>query len=251
MLDVLDEEIAFRQAPVFEDYSLDPPTPLPANLLEFPRQLVAAKKARPRLAEGPLREDAPRSPQLRIFEVEPEQISNVPAPQPAAPEWTTMRLDAHTPVETVPVPNSSLTAMPAYVTPEAAPISLRLMAGLVDAGLVIGAFFGCVAATVKLTGWLPQGPTAVMAAVGAIVGLYVCYHMLFFTLSDQTPGMRYARLGLCTMTDENPTRAAMRRRLLAQFIAIAPLGIGVLWALMDEDKLGWHDRISRMYQRAY
>ena len=59
---LLDEEIAFRQFPVFDDYAslvaaakaamLEPLTPLPANLLEFPRQLVAGKKARPRLAEG-------------------------------------------------------------------------------------------------------------------------------------------------------------------------------------------------------
>ncbi|HKO17637.1 MAG TPA: hypothetical protein VJU82_02000, partial [Acidobacteriaceae bacterium] len=46
----LDEEIAFRQAPVFEDFTIRP-EPLPANLIEFPRQLVAARKARPRLAE--------------------------------------------------------------------------------------------------------------------------------------------------------------------------------------------------------
>ena len=25
----------------------------------------------------------------------------------------------------------------------------------------------------------------------------------------------------------------------------------VAWALLDEDRLGWHDRMSRMYQRAY
>ena len=43
----LDEEILFRQAPVFEPFDIDPPTFLPANLLEFPRQLVAARKARP------------------------------------------------------------------------------------------------------------------------------------------------------------------------------------------------------------
>ena len=52
----LDEEIAFRQSPTFED--IDPPIDIPANLIEFPRQLVAPRKARPRLAEGPLREEA-------------------------------------------------------------------------------------------------------------------------------------------------------------------------------------------------
>jgi hypothetical protein len=49
----LEEEIAFRQSPIFEDAAAAP-IDIPANLIEFPRQLVAPRKARPRLAEGPL-----------------------------------------------------------------------------------------------------------------------------------------------------------------------------------------------------
>ena len=90
-----------------------------------------------------------------------------------------------------------------------------------------------------------------MAAGSTFAALYVLYQLLFFSLAGQTPGMRYARIGLCTFTDENPTRSQMRRRLLAQAIAVCPLGLGVLWALLDDEGLGWHDRISRMYQRAY
>lgn len=63
--------------------------------------------------------------------------------------------------------------------------------------------------------------------------------------------MRYARIGLCTFSDDNPTRSAMRRRLFAIALSACPLGIGFLWALLDDDKLGWHDRISHMYQRSY
>ena len=63
--------------------------------------------------------------------------------------------------------------------------------------------------------------------------------------------MRYARIALCTLTDENPTRSAMRKRLLAMLLAAVPLGMGFAWALLDEDRMGWHDRMSRMYQRAY
>jgi hypothetical protein len=63
--------------------------------------------------------------------------------------------------------------------------------------------------------------------------------------------MRYARIALCTFNDDNPTRAQMRRRIFAIVLAACPLGIGFLWAWLDEDGLGWHDRISRMYQRSY
>ena len=97
----LDEEIAYRQSPTFADQV--PPAEIPANLLEFPRQLVAARRARPRLAEGPLREEEearePASAQLRIFEVEPTQLSPAPAVESAAPEWTSIMLDAQPVVE--------------------------------------------------------------------------------------------------------------------------------------------------------
>jgi hypothetical protein len=43
----------------------------------------------------------------------------------------------------------------------------------------------------------------------------------------------------------------MRRRVGAQMLAVCPLGLGLLWVLLDDDRLGWHDRISRMYQRTY
>ena len=45
---------------------------LPAKLIEFPRELIAARKSRPRIAEGPLAEEALAFEEplaLRIFEV--------------------------------------------------------------------------------------------------------------------------------------------------------------------------------------
>src|SRR5208283_5160790 len=108
---LLDEEIAFRQSPVFEEPA-GPPMPLPANLIEFPRQLVAPRKARPRYAEGPLRAaagPAPGAGQLRIFEVDPAQISTTPVPAEAsAPQWTSIWLDAPGPESTESATTSSL-----------------------------------------------------------------------------------------------------------------------------------------------
>jgi uncharacterized RDD family membrane protein YckC len=261
----LDEEIAFRQAPVFEESG--PPIEIPANLIEFPRQLVAARRARPRLAEGPLREEADQAPhgsqiaQLRIFEVEAAQISTSPVVESIAPEWSSILLAAHpvaAPVETPEAP------FQLEHRPEAAPLNLRLMATIVD-GCIITATFLCFVAAFALTvGKLSANPanlaasivpmslqTAAIGTAGTLAVLTLLYQLLFFTLSEATPGMRYARIGLCTLSDDNPTRSAMRRRIFATVLAACPLGIGFLWAWMDEDGLGWHDRISRMYQRSY
>ena len=249
----LDEEIAFRQAPVFDE----PPTDIPANLLQFPRQLVAPRKARPRLAEGPLREEADHTPdaaQLRIFEVEASQISTAPAVESAVPEWASIVLSALPATTTVETAEASY-AQP--LLPQTAPLGLRLMAGVVDSCLVLAAELGFITVSAltidrfgaPATHLSPQA--AIIGAAGIFVLFTLLYQTLFFTFSESTPGMRYARIGLCTLSDDNPTRSAMRRRILASILAACPLGLGFLWACLDEDALGWHDRISRMYQRSY
>jgi uncharacterized RDD family membrane protein YckC len=261
-LDALDDEIAFRQSPVFEE--VYPSIDIPANLIEFPRQLVASRKARPRLAEGPLREEADQSAhqsaqtaQLRIFEVEATQISTAPAAESLAPEWSSILLAAHPVSAVVEVPEAPFQAV---LAPQTAPFSLRLMAAIVDGCIVttaLLAFAAVFALTVgKLDGPLNTGnritlQAAAIAAAATFAVLTLLYQLLFFTLSEATPGMRYARIGLCTFADDNPTRTAMRRRIFATVLAACPLGIGFLWAWLDEDGLGWHDRISRMYQRSY
>lgn len=255
--EALEDEIAFRQAPVFDDFrGSGPVEPITANLLEFPRQLIAPKKARPRYAEGPLREDGPaawepRGSQLRIFEVGSQFAAPEPEPVSTVPEWSSIWLDAHTVTPVEPVAGDETIILPSLLPPATAAVHLRVMAASVDALLVGSAVLGFVALAAKCAGSVPTGSGAVITIAGTFALLYVLYHVLFFSLSGQTPGMRYARIGLCTFTDENPSRAAMRKRVLAMIVAASPLGLGLLWVWLDDDRLGWHDRMSRMYQRAY
>ncbi|MCU1324578.1 MAG: hypothetical protein JWM43_4227 [Acidobacteriaceae bacterium] len=264
--EALDEEITFRQAPTFVEST--PPVEIPANLLEFPRHLVAARKARPRLAEGPLREDGDHetdSAQLRIFEVEPAQISSTPAAASAAPEWTSILLDAH-PVTVPTMVEAEEAAILKYNTAPVlltAPLELRVMAAAVDTSIVLATMLTCTAAAVTTIGTLPmlqpitsfaslaQFVPPLALAVFTFLFLSMAYQYLFFTFSDATPGMRYARIGLCTFSDDNPSRAQMRRRIWATLLSGLPLGLGILWSWIDTDRIGWHDRISRTYQRSY
>jgi uncharacterized RDD family membrane protein YckC len=249
----LDEEIAFRQSPTFEDAGA--PVDIPANLIEFPRQLVASRKARPRLAEGPLREEADQTAeaaQLRIFEVQATQISTAPVVESVAPEWSSILLAAHPVSPVVEVPEAPFQRV---FSPQTAPFGLRLMAAMVDGCIIMAALLAFIAAFAITVGELPGGhmtlQTAAIGVTGTLAVFTLLYQLLFFTFSEATPGMRYARIAFCTFSDDNPTRRAMRRRIFAAVLAACPLGIGFLWAWLDEDGLGWHDRISRMYQRSY
>jgi uncharacterized RDD family membrane protein YckC len=249
-----------------DDEPPPPIQPLPAKLIEFPRELVAARKARPRLAEGPLREEYDRDAnqsQLRIFEVEPEAISTEPAVEPVLPGWSSIRLDppadstsdrlagqtrrspqelggrSHNPVSELDLPL------------QAASLEDRLMAGIVDGALIVAGFMVFVLVFVACTPHPPIGKPAWIGAGAALFVFALIYQILFFSFGQDTPGMRYAKVALCTFDDENPTRKAMRRRIGALLLAASPLGLGILWIFFDDDRLGWHDRISRTYQRSY
>jgi uncharacterized RDD family membrane protein YckC len=274
----LDEEIAFRQAPVFDP--VEPTVEIPANLIEFPRQLVAPRRARPRLAEGPLREEGEAhhdASQLRIFEVEAEQISPDLAVESEAPEWTSILLDAqprgavegglahHEPMQqTYAEPHIAQHLHRAagtrhlYSAPfQVAPLNLRVMAAAVDAcGVLAASMIFTAGLVLTASRFSPGGlhmnlTQAALCAFVTVTALSFAYQYLFFSFSDATPGMRYARIGLCGFSDDNPSRAAMRKRILALALSSAPLGLGLWWSLLDSDGLAWHDRISRMYQRSY
>ena len=138
-----DEHQSMAGADVVE--VVEPAQPLPANLIEFPRELVATRRIRPRLAEGPLAAASDAVGQLSIFEVDPgsisiepvaSQIVTVPASEWTSPDWAGIKLDEDRSLDIElgddPVP-------PAVVL-QPASINLRLMATVVDCSLMAGAF---------------------------------------------------------------------------------------------------------------
>ncbi|HEY2861132.1 MAG TPA: RDD family protein [Terracidiphilus sp.] len=244
-----------------------------ANLIEFPRELVATRKMRPRLVEPAA---SVQERQLSIFEVDPGAVSTEPElvqeelpawsdpdwsepawldnPSPAAarsarewsgPEWSGIELDEHPAT----VNSAQTEAAEAEETIHLAPIGYRLMAMAVDACLILGGFF---AGAVLLAGRLQQPPaihtTEILVALGLILTGFA-YQALFCMLGFSTPGMRYAGIALCTFDEESPTRTQLRRRLGAMALSFLPMGLGLAWSVFDEDHLTWHDRISQTYLR--
>jgi uncharacterized RDD family membrane protein YckC len=252
-MEALDAELAFRHSEGFDRQNLEL-TPIPGNLIEFPRQLIASRRVRPRLAEGPLREEMEAEPQLRIFEVEPEQVSFEPVAEGTSmPEWHGMMLDE--PVLSMDDPLAMLPAATQVAIPlQPAALERRMMSMLMDGGLVALGFVGFATVFARLAPRVLASmtlPHLGVAAAVALVAICALYQLLFFSFSEATPGMRVARVGLCTFADDNPSRKAMRLRLLLTLLAAAPLGLGILWMAVDGERLGWHDRMSRMYLREY
>jgi uncharacterized RDD family membrane protein YckC len=232
---------------------VEPAQPIHANLIHFPRELVATRRMRPRIATSATGEV---SEQLSIFEVDPTTISidpmasvaeaAMPAPSWCSPEWSSMELDAqphrerearHEPVA---APRASI-----YL----APLESRLLAATIDFALVIGMV---CAAGLGMAGHLHHAlamKSVELGAVGAFLLTGFLYQAFFLLTVKSTPGMMYAGISLCTFDEEHPTHVQLRDRLGALLVSVLPVGLGMAWAIFDEDHLSWHDRFSRTYQR--
>jgi uncharacterized RDD family membrane protein YckC len=228
------------------------PEPAHANLIQFPRELVATRKMRPRLAEiqaGVTEAEG----QLSIFEVDPGSISTavdvIAADEGQAahalPEWSGMRLDAQ-PYEE---PRYAAKSDPAAKSTHLAPVGLRLMANVVDGALILASFIASGFIAAANFQHPPTGKTGELVGVVALAIISMLYYAAFFSMGMSTPGMKYAGIGLCTFDDQSPTRAQLRRRLGAMVLSLLPVGLGVVWSVFDEEHLTWHDRYSQTYLR--
>ena len=227
--------------------------PIYANLIHFPREVVATRKLRPRRAEGPL-VDGAAGTQLSIFEVDPGSISTEPAcsaNEPVAPawmreEWLGIELEDQPRGTIVEEPERS-PQIAAAVNP--ARLSWRLLATVVDASLVVAVFVAVVA----LVSSHLRAPVSLrvfeVIAVLALFTIGAIYQSMFFRFVKATPGMLYAGIGLSTFDGDCPNRAQHTRRQVAMLLSVLPLGLGLLWALVDNDLLTWHDRLSGTYLR--
>lgn len=239
---------------------VEPVQPIYANLIEFPRELVATRKMRPQLVDGPFAEEEAEK-QLSIFEVDPGSISTEPEAADAAPasawpepEWSRIELEAQPLSE-----SEQEDELAAPLAPQLASIGRRLTATLVDHALIASVFLGAALVVMPrlgslsgaLPGHLPAAKIVEIAAVSAFLLLGLLYQAFCLILAGVTPGMRCARVSFCTFDGQIPTRAQLRSRLGALVLSLLPVGLGFAWVLFDDDHLSWHDRISQTYPRKY
>jgi uncharacterized RDD family membrane protein YckC len=239
---------------------VEPAVPIHANLIEFPRELVATRKVRPHRAEGPLAAEAEPGTQLSIFEVDPGAISTEPAvvetvDEAAAPSWTTpewsgLELGSQ-PAEEELSEEQTSDAPAATPSLQPAPVGLRLMSMVVNSSLIAGALVAAAAAAANNLRDLPPLREIEIGAAVAFVIAAALYDVLFYTLARSTPGMKYAHIRLSTFDGQEPTRTQRWGRLILLVLSLLPVGLGIVWAVFDDSHLCWHDRFSRTYLRKY
>lgn len=130
--------------------------------------------------------------------------------------------------------------------PVATPVH-RLMAAAVDAsmiaiasGLFLGVFFFS-------GGHIAINKQTFLLAVAVIAVIGIFYRTLWSLGNGETPGMRFAGLRLVNFDGQLPGRQQRGMRQAAYVLSLLSIGVGLVWALVDEENLTWHDHISKTF----
>jgi uncharacterized RDD family membrane protein YckC len=123
----------------------------------------------------------------------------------------------------------------------------RAVASAID-GAVILIGFGVLLGTFSLLGgsfgsgrmlWIGLGPALTLVAM--------LYGLIWAIAGRETAGMRFTDLHLITF-DGFPLDARSRAlRFASAWLSFCSGGLGLLWAVADEENLTWHDHISKTF----
>jgi uncharacterized RDD family membrane protein YckC len=83
--------------------------------------------------------------------------------------------------------------------------------------------------------------------LGIAVVFAILYKVLWALADGDSVGLRWARLKLVNFDGRPPDREQRLYRLASSFLSLLAVGLGLLWALADEESLTWHDHISRTF----
>ncbi|PZQ18709.1 MAG: RDD family protein [Rhodanobacter denitrificans] len=135
-----------------------------------------------------------------------------------------------------PVPPPSATAAPLWRRLAALGYDLMPLLALwmLTAGLVLLAFRGEVDVA-------HQPPLYHLSLQAALLAVTAGYFVLSWTRGGQTIGMRAWRIRLVGADGRSPDLRRALLRFAIALPALALVGVGFLWCLIDRDRRAWHD----------
>jgi uncharacterized RDD family membrane protein YckC len=134
--------------------------------------------------------------------------------------------------------------------PQPAPLLRRFGCGLVDCAIVLLALSIFAVSFAALAGATLRARYMLLCGLGVSATFWLLFQYLFLLYGPGTPGMRATHLELFGFDGKQASALARRTRALASTLSGFSVGLGFAWALVDEDTLGWHDRISQTYLRS-
>lgn len=87
------------------------------------------------------------------------------------------------------------------------------------------------------------------AATIAALGLF--YQLFWCVLGRESAGMRCLGLRVLTFDGHPPVWQQRVMRLVLTCLDVTAVGLGLVWALIDDEGLAWHDHLSKTFATEY
>jgi uncharacterized RDD family membrane protein YckC len=208
----------------------------PLKIIRFPRQSPLATTSALQVSppDTELADPVPDTP----------RILDEPEAPPVAEQMDLM--ESFSDISLEPSPGASEEVLP----PQPAPLWQRSLSASMDFVIVLAATLMFAATFLKLASPAPASRPAALYALVVTVMIWLIFQYLFLVHGRGTPGMRAIGLELRDFGGRSVSRFARRCRALATVLSGLSLGLGFAWSFVDEDTLGWHDRMSGTYLRS-
>jgi len=118
--------------------------------------------------------------------------------------------------------------------------TIDLMMILLSAALFAGVFW-------LWTGRLEWDAASLPSLAGAVTALTAFYWIFYVRYAGETPGMMCTGLRTLNFDGAPPESSQLRTRAFGYILSSLTLGLGFVWALLDEEGLTWHDRMSKTF----
>jgi uncharacterized RDD family membrane protein YckC len=182
-----------------------------------------------------------------VIAAPPSWIESVPGgTAPKSPRPAQGTPDSHKRVNNFPARRPAPLQHPAssgYV----APALRRVTAAAIDLAMVLLGF-GTFLVTVGLFGSaFGSGSVQWIALAASLALLALFYGMIWVLAMRETAGMNWVELRLVKFDGTRVSGCDRAIRFFATWLGYASGGLGLLWALADEEHLAFHDLASKTY----
>lgn len=128
-----------------------------------------------------------------------------------------------------------------------APLAIRAVAGVLDFSIIVVAV-GLFLSVFYMMGGVVLTDLEGVRSIAMTFLAIVCFYWVFYVgFLGGTSGMNWLGLRVLNFDGQPPTGAQRRTRALGTILSTLSLGLGFAWSVADEEKLTWHDRMSKTF----
>jgi len=123
----------------------------------------------------------------------------------------------------------------------------RAIACALDGGMIFTGFGAFLFTFHMMGGMFHLNRQTIPFFIGVFGTVALFYSLLWVWSGRDTLGMRWTRLRLIDFDGHPAGRRERLWRVFGACLSCCAGGAGLLWALVDEEKLAWHDHISKTF----